>query len=357
MAARVIRVDDLGSTVVASPCVVTGALSSWPAAAWTADSLSEEFGECTVRARFHLRALAADDTEAEGLSMDVKLGAFCQWLKNEGTLARQFPPALYTGYVSYQRFPDVFRTCPAGMAAVDWSVLGIDSEDGCGGMESNLWIGGAGARTPLHQDAYGANVVAQLYGSKRWTLRPPDEVAPERITRVPFEESSSFAFPDAGQLQGRSMVVDLSPGEVLLVPKHWWHAVETREGVSISVNRWLALPDDALDRTREALVRVIACGLMRYSGTANSLWLNDGEDVLSGAQDLELLNRTLRGRLGTEEGAETSPALSMADVADALCSPHALDAALLHLRRRAALKAKAQTVHMASCNGLVRRKS
>ena len=31
----------------------------------------------------------------------------------------------------------------------------------------------------------------------------------------------------------------LSPGEVLFVPKHWWHDVETVSPTALSVNYWV----------------------------------------------------------------------------------------------------------------------
>ena len=48
---------------------------------------------------------------------------------------------------------------------------------------------------------------------------------------------------DEGGLQ-----VDLQPGEVLFVPKHWWHHVTTLSRSALSVNTWLDdAGDDAVD--------------------------------------------------------------------------------------------------------------
>lgn len=52
----------------------------------------------------------------------------------------------------------------------------------------------------------------------------------------------------------------LEPGDVLYVPKHWWHFVEALD-TSLSINVWVDAPDDALDRAKEALARVVVTSL------------------------------------------------------------------------------------------------
>lgn len=52
----------------------------------------------------------------------------------------------------------------------------------------------------------------------------------------------------------------LEPGDVLYVPKHWWHFVEAVD-TSLSVNVWVDAPDDAQDRAKEALARVLVTSL------------------------------------------------------------------------------------------------
>lgn len=48
----------------------------------------------------------------------------------------------------------------------------------------------------------------------------------------------------------------LERGDVLYVPKHWWHFVES-EDTSLSVNVWIDAADDPKDRVTEALTRVL----------------------------------------------------------------------------------------------------
>jgi hypothetical protein len=54
--------------------------------------------------------------------------------------------------------------------------------------------------------------------------------------------------------------VTLGPGDVLFVPRHWWHFVRS-ETDSVSVNLWLPHPLDGRERVKEALARLLVCSL------------------------------------------------------------------------------------------------
>ncbi|CAH1398166.1 unnamed protein product [Nezara viridula] len=125
---------------------------------------------------------------------------------------------------------------------------------------STLWIGTKGAHTPCHVDTYGCNLVAQLYGKKRWFLFPPSETNNLKPTRVPYEESSVYSqinfscgCSDFSAIANIYMV-DLEPGDVLFVPFHWWHYVENLSS-AISVNTWIPCKRDEICRVEESLVK------------------------------------------------------------------------------------------------------
>ena len=54
----------------------------------------------------------------------------------------------------------------------------------------------------------------------------------------------------------------LRAGEVLFVPRHWWHDVQTVSHTALSVNHWIALPTDRRERVKEALVALLATALL-----------------------------------------------------------------------------------------------
>ncbi|PAA88124.1 hypothetical protein BOX15_Mlig032627g1, partial [Macrostomum lignano] len=138
---------------------------------------------------------------------------------------------------------------------IDWSGLGFDR--GLAACGSTLWIGGPGSKTNLHYDAYGYNIVFQVFGSKRWTLYPPESSHLLRPTRLPFEESTIFSrlSAPASVPEARPHSVTLEPGDLLYVPRHWWHRVESLgDSASCSVNLWVPLPHlDAASRLGESL--------------------------------------------------------------------------------------------------------
>lgn len=352
------------------PLVVTGALASWPASRWTPRTLAAEFGETRVRARFHSAGAAeCDEIEGEGIELEVALGAFAAWLvRDEGWEAlaaelAQLPPDC-TGYVSYHRFVETFsegEELRRAAGAVRWETLGPLGGARASGEASTLWFSGRGAHTPCHYDTYGANCVAQLYGTKRWTLLPPSAARALEPTRVPYEESSVFSRALGGRAGAQrelglvpgALRVDLEPGELLVCPKHWWHSVVTTSEIAISANLWVALADDARDRCREALARMLATALLSagrgaeddaggVAAAAEPAWLNPRERAWPAAESLAALGGALaeerrrEGREPDEVSAEGD--LDVRDVVDALCAQPVLDAALMHLRARRAAR-------------------
>jgi HSPB1-associated protein 1 len=202
--------------------------------------------------------------------------------------------------------------------------------------------------------------VAQLYGRKQWTLHPPGSSALQP-SRVPYEESSVFseepgklgggaaAEGGAGAAEGEgkgALRVVLDPGEVLLVPRHWWHRVETLSPSSLSVNTWLEAPTDPADRVKEALVRMVACALMSAddgstagagagAGKTGAWWLNPTEEAWAHGDSIEALRAALRD--AAPPGAAPPRDVETRDVVNALCTGDALDEAAAELCRRATL--------------------
>ncbi|KAK0182125.1 hypothetical protein PV327_000291 [Microctonus hyperodae] len=181
-------------------------------------------------------------------------------------------------YFDYKYMHEWFETKPEILSAVDWKYFGFDK----GGKDSTLWIGSKGAHTNCHQDSYGCNLIAQLHGSKQWLIFPPDSGGILKETRVPYEESTiyskiNFFCPseedeehiiksEVDELLPKLII--LNPGDVLLVPRGWWHYVESLD-TTVSVNVWLALDVDYEARIKEALVKLIISRLGKSLPAAN----------------------------------------------------------------------------------------
>ena len=343
------------------PFVLTGAIETWAARKWDLETLSREFGEAPVCVRLHPRELGEQPRcyfEGECAYLPSSMANFCSWLARvdggESSSLGEFSHERFIGYADYQ---DMVRLLPSeALSAVDWSsVTGVDRD----GMHSTLWLGSEGAHTPTHYDTFGLNFVAQIVGSKRWRLHPPSAgLAP---TRVPYEESSVYAEagPDAGTALPGALTIDLQPGQVLHVPKHWWHTVQTVSCHALSINTWIDAPGDDADRLREALVRLLVSSILVASGrahpdagqgneagegdsseaavtTSEGLeddapacgWVNPTEQLWSAADNLDALRVALAACVSTgTSDDEEEEELDIDAVAQAVCTGAAIAAA------------------------------
>uniref|UniRef100_A0A7S1V7I4 JmjC domain-containing protein n=1 Tax=Sexangularia sp. CB-2014 TaxID=1486929 RepID=A0A7S1V7I4_9EUKA len=139
--------------------------------------------------------------------------------------------------------------------ARDFPLLDAGAARGDTDLNANLWLSSDGALTLPHYDTH-ANLNAQVSGSKRWFLAPPDEGAADALGVHPFvstragQARTAFVPIDAGL-----HVVDTEPGDVLYIPPSWWHSVQTRGGPAVNVNAWSrTTADDASDAMSQTLM-------------------------------------------------------------------------------------------------------
>lgn len=109
-----------------------------------------------------------------------------------------------------------------------------------------MWLGGAGAVTPLHKDG-SDNFAIHFWGRKRWTLFPVRDIPLLYMKRV--IPSSDFAVsnidlrkPDYKKFQDMvdavSINIEVSAGEILYLPQGWAHFVENLEP-TLMINYWI----------------------------------------------------------------------------------------------------------------------
>lgn len=93
-----------------------------------------------------------------------------------------------------------------------------------------LWVGAAGALTPVHEDTTTFNLLSmQMFGRKEWM----------------FFSNESYLYPDSqgkpdydrlfADEKTQPMSVVLEAGDILYMPAKWWHRTETLEH-SASIN-------------------------------------------------------------------------------------------------------------------------
>ncbi|KAK7495632.1 hypothetical protein BaRGS_00013079 [Batillaria attramentaria] len=277
------------------PLLIRGGIDQWPASKWTVNSLVDVLKDKSLRCR-----LMPLERESAGKSTDNSP------LKN-------FSPQQFSCYIDYKYMNQVFDSHPEMLKDVCWSSLGLQGIDG---SKSTMWIGSPGACTPCHYDSYGFNLVAQIQGRKQWVLFPPEDSAFLYPTRIPYEESSVFSQVDVTRpdmtrfplfKKSRPYSVTLEPGQVLYVPRHWWHFVTCKE-TAISINTWVDVPKDAESRVHEAVTRCLASALIPYltetaGKSAFDQWINPTEEIEAAATNMAYLTQALR-HLPSDEGPE-----------------------------------------------------
>lgn len=171
------------------------------------------------------------------------------------TKAKQKDSEFWYSY-SYKGLNEIPELARSG---IDFAFLGFPN------IIDNIffWLSSKGGHTPCHYDSYSCNIVVQVYGVKKWLLFPPE--ADLSVTRVPYEESSIYCYENfysPSKLKAEELSklncrkVELRPGDILIVPRNWWHYVETLE-TALSINFWLPLECDRTAQIDECIVKFI----------------------------------------------------------------------------------------------------
>lgn len=332
------------SSDAASPIFVRGGAADWPLARVGVDEALARFAGLRVSFRLFPRPCRGEEAEipleTRSVYVCATLGEFSAWRRGSaspeqaGELA-DYDPALCWAYADYKRAHELFRgregelDAAAPVHALPSEVTGHAAD--ASGL--TLWFGTEGATTHTHYDTYGRNVAVQLCGRKRWRLWSPAQRDALGPSRLPFEESTVFSqLSVEAAAAGQPWVADLGPGDVLLVPRHWWHHVECTEA-AVSVNLWVDHPRDGAERVREALCRTLLASLqpavdaragesgpaadhsLRDDGSGEEEGSEDGEEgdtevtnvgeTLGSVQEsLDLLVRAVAQQAGTQPAGD-----------------------------------------------------
>ncbi|XP_059955928.1 HSPB1-associated protein 1 isoform X1 [Mesoplodon densirostris] len=270
------------------PAIFCNMVFDWPAQHWTAKHLSEVLQGKQIRFRMGAKSTdTAPQFETTCSYVEATLEEFLTWNCDRSSVSgpfRDYDHSKFWAYADYKYFVSLFEDKTDIFQDVIWSDFGFPGRNG---QESTLWIGSMGAHTPCHLDSYGCNLVFQVQGRKRWHLFPPEDTPFLYPTRIPYEESSVFSKinvvnPDLKRFpqfwKARRHMVTLSPGQVLFVPRHWWHYVESIDPVTVSINSWIELEEDHQARVEEAITRMLVCALKTAENPHDTrAWLNPTE--------------------------------------------------------------------------------
>ena len=214
------------------PVVLTGVTDNWLARGWTPEMLKSNFGDIDAPVR-------ETDDEFEfffgpnkGVSELTTVGKYLEIMLAHKPGEKR-PP--YLGNVSLSR-PELAAWLESQICFPGY--LPRQRE------EVRLWFGAAGQKSTIHNDPYH-NLNAQIYGRKRFLLFSPREAHPY-IYPVKFNDGiwASPVDPDDPDLgrwplfgQVRALEAMLEPGEIIFIPKFWYHQV-TSMTVSINITSW-----------------------------------------------------------------------------------------------------------------------
>src|SRR6202140_3064016 len=108
-----------------------------------------------------------------------------------------------------------------------------------------LWLGGR-VRTQIHHDR-DHNLACVIAGRRRFVLFPPEQVVnlyigpidnPPPLSIVDLEAPDFSRFPRFEEALATARTAELGPGDALLMPRHWWHHVTSRDPYNAMVNYW-----------------------------------------------------------------------------------------------------------------------
>lgn len=317
--------DILVSGRLKTPVIFCKKISHWIAAEWEPQQLKAVFGSQLLKFRIGKKSCKGVQWETQCKSEKATIDQLLEWIHVDGVCTDDNPLGQYSSddywcYADYMYMAYLFADQPQLLKAVDWSCFGFVGRDG---TQSTLWLGSEGAHTPCHYDTYGCNLVAQISGRKRWYLFPPEQTDCLYPSRIPYEESSVFSQVNvkSPDLQTHSKfknavpyIVTLEPGQVLYVPHHWWHYVESLE-TSISINSWIELPVDDEIRLEEAVTRTVVTTLMEGDQTLTvDTWLNPTEEPSPHEINMKYINQSLLALKGSKPSQPGTSAAACSNI-------------------------------------------
>jgi hypothetical protein len=111
-----------------------------------------------------------------------------------------------------------------------------------------IWMGNA-ARVAPHYDLK-ENIGVVVGGRRRFTLFPPEQVsnlyvgpfeltpAGTPVSMVDLQRPDLELYPRFAEAMAAAQVAELSPGDAIYIPFHWWHGVDSLEPINLFINYW-----------------------------------------------------------------------------------------------------------------------
>jgi hypothetical protein len=198
------------------PALIKGAMEGWPAREkWTPDYLADAIGDAQIEYQGGRTQATDYELAKDRHKRRAPFRQFITQVRDGGN------DAYLTAYNSAANGP-ALAPLQADLGHPDAYLAPTP------GM---LWIGGAGAFTPLHFDLTN-NLLAQMTGTKHVILVPPSQTGRLAHNRHVFSDVGDLTDPArlARYPRARDLLryeVRLTPGDLLFIPIGWWHQVRS----------------------------------------------------------------------------------------------------------------------------------
>jgi hypothetical protein len=129
-----------------------------------------------------------------------------------------------------------------------------------------IWIGGK-VRTQTHNDP-DHNLACVVAGRRRFLLFPPEQVSnlyigpidrafPPPLSLVNTEAPDFDQYPRFHRALAAARIAWLDAGDVLFIPKYWWHHVTSLAPYNVLVNYWWGNDAQGLDRAMDCFLTAL----------------------------------------------------------------------------------------------------
>jgi hypothetical protein len=230
----------------ALPAVLRGVAANWPLVIAARQDPHEAMALLEKGANARLTSVLRADPAAEGRFHYANDGRIFNFIRGEGNVAgvlaglreqesmrRPFAIAAQA-LIAGRYFPRFAEAHPMPLAPP--------------AAEPRLWIGNA-AKVATHHDPVD-NIAVVGAGRRRFTVFPPSTEADlymgpyhptpagPRISMVHVSAPDFDRFPRFAAALDAAEEAELSPGDAIFIPKHWFHHVEALDLFNVLVNYW-----------------------------------------------------------------------------------------------------------------------
>jgi ribosomal protein L16 Arg81 hydroxylase len=216
------------------PLVIRGRMENWAARDWTPESIVRVTGNPPVDllvlkdGYFHIDATVGIRTTS------LRLGEYLDRIRDTDRPAYYLRTNVEAAFEPLRRDFEVPEYCLRSL-----------------GMKICFWMGARGNTSDIHFDM-NHNISAQIRGRRRVALFAPEDSAnlypfPHPVrwhhSQVHLEDYDEVRFPKFRRAKRYDLVME--PGEMLFIPRGWWHRFEALEP-SMALSFFWVAPSHAL---------------------------------------------------------------------------------------------------------------